>query len=100
MESSVSSCLSRLFLPLLLTVGKEGRRGLSFCWVFDSGGGDWEVLVEADGAERRTERRVSLDESGGPIAADWAMGERDDVGISGLSVQSELNRFTLHLYML
>ena len=35
--------------------------------------GDLEVLVEAEGALRLPERRVSLGERGGPMIATWAM---------------------------
>ena len=35
--------------------------------------GDFEVLVEPDGALRLPDRRVSLGESGGPIVGTWAM---------------------------
>lgn len=35
--------------------------------------GDFEVLVEPEGALRLPERRVSRGERGGPIIATWAM---------------------------
>lgn len=35
--------------------------------------GDLDVLVEAEGAERRPERLVSLGDDGGPIVAAWAI---------------------------
>jgi hypothetical protein len=35
--------------------------------------GDFEVLVEPEGALRLPERRVSLGERGGPMIATWAM---------------------------
>jgi hypothetical protein len=35
--------------------------------------GDFEVLVEPDGALRLPDRRVSLGERGGPIVGTWAM---------------------------
>lgn len=46
---------------------------ISFCLGAGSESGDFEALVEVDGAERRPERRGSLGESGGPIVAACAI---------------------------
>ena len=69
--SSRSSCFVRLREETeeveRLTTGRRGadsELGES---------GDFEVLVEPDGALRLPDRRVSLGESGGPMVATWAM---------------------------
>jgi hypothetical protein len=69
--SSTSSCFVRLREETeeeeRLTTGRRGadsELGES---------GDFEVLVEPDGALRLPDRRVSLGERGGPIVATWAM---------------------------
>lgn len=69
--SSTSSCFVRLREEAeeeeRLTVGRRGadsELGES---------GDFEVLVDPEGALRLPERRVSLGERGGPIVATWAI---------------------------
>lgn len=75
--SSYSSCLRRFCLPPLLLDARGGRGGASFCLGAGSESGDLEALVEVEGIERRPERRGSLGESGGPIAAACAIIPRD-----------------------
>jgi hypothetical protein len=78
-ECSISSCLRRLLRPLLLLfVDKDGRDGFSLGCGADSGCGDLEVLVEADGAERLPERRGSLGDNGGPMVAVCAITDTSD----------------------
>jgi len=76
MVSSGSSCFGRLERPLPFVIDEAGREEGSLFRGADSDAGesgDLEVLVEAEGAERLPERRVSRGESGGPIVAAWAM---------------------------
>ena len=76
MVSSGSSCFGRLERPLLVVIDEAGREAGSLFRGADSEAGesgDLEVLVEAEGAERLPERRVSRGERGGPIVAVWAM---------------------------
>lgn len=72
-SSSRSSCLRRFCLPLLLLEARPGRLMISFCLGAGSRSGDLEALVDAEGIERRPERRISFGESGGPIVAAWAI---------------------------
>lgn len=76
----MSSCFARLREEAeeeeRLTVGRRGadsELGES---------GDFEVLVEPEGALRLPDRRVSLGERGGPMVATWAMkgGKREREG--------------------
>lgn len=54
--------------------GWEARWVVSFCFGGGrSASGDLDALVEAEGAERRPERRISRGERGGPMVAAWAM---------------------------
>jgi hypothetical protein len=71
MGSSMSSC----FVRLREEAEEEerlatGRRGAD-SELGESG--DFEVLVDPDGALRLPDRRVSLGERGGPIVGTWAM---------------------------
>jgi hypothetical protein len=70
--SSRSSCFVRLREETEEVVERltTGRRGAD-SELGESG--DFEVLVEPDGALRLPDRRVSLGESGGPMVATWAM---------------------------
>lgn len=79
MGSSTSSCFGRFVRPFGLLFGGAGRVDGSFVLGAGSGAGesgDFEVLAESEWAERRTERRVSRGERGGPIVAVWAMSNR------------------------
>ena len=74
-ESSGGSSRSSCFVRLREEAEEEerltgGRRGAD-SELGESG--DFEVLVEPEGALRLPERRVSLGERGGPIAETWAM---------------------------
>ena len=62
--SSRSSCLSRLLRPLAMEDAGAERAEESFCLGGWSESGDFEALVDAEGAERRPERRVSRGEVG------------------------------------
>lgn len=76
MGSSISSCFGRFVRPFGLVFGWTGRADESFVLGAGSGAGesgDFDVLVEAEGAERRPERRVSRGERGGPIITACAM---------------------------
>lgn len=73
--SSSSSFLARLARPELLEDSSGGRGGLSFGFGAVSVVGEpvGDLLVEAEGTERRPDRRGSLGEGGGPIVATLAI---------------------------
>lgn len=76
MGSSMSSCFGRFVRPFALVFGGTERADASLALGGGSGAGesgDFDVLADAEGAERRPERRVSRGERGGPIVAAWAM---------------------------
>ena len=78
-ESSGGSSRSSCFVRFLEEVEEEEERLGATRRGADSElgeSGDFEVLVEPEGALRLPERRVSLGERGGPIIATWAMSGR------------------------
>lgn len=71
--SSRSSVFGRFPLPLVVLVDSE-RRWFGPSLTRGGGGaesesGDLEVLADAEGAERRPDRRGSLGDNGGPMVA-------------------------------